>query len=119
MNVLDAFADASHIDVLIQAGGWLFAGVALGSMLAGLQRHPGRVLGLVPVGATGLGEVASDRIPAGKTSAGFDLPMSCGSILGGDTLRLGSASTLAVTQMVERLADSAPIKLAGTAYAKE
>ncbi len=30
------------------------AGVAVGSLLAGLQRHPRRVLGLVPWGATGL-----------------------------------------------------------------
>ena len=34
--------------------GWVAAGMAVGSLLAGLQRHPRRVLGLVPVGATGL-----------------------------------------------------------------
>lgn len=34
--------------------GWVMAGLALGSLLAGLQRHPRRVLGLVPWGATGL-----------------------------------------------------------------
>jgi 1-acyl-sn-glycerol-3-phosphate acyltransferase len=33
---------------------WLMAGLALGSLLAGLQRHPRRVLGFVPFGALGL-----------------------------------------------------------------
>ncbi len=32
---------------------WIMGGVAVGSLLAGLQKHPRRVLGLVPVGATG------------------------------------------------------------------
>jgi 1-acyl-sn-glycerol-3-phosphate acyltransferase len=48
--------------------GWLMAGLALGSLLAGLQRHPRRVLGLVPWGATGLVAgliwAASGDIPA-------------------------------------------------------
>lgn len=33
---------------------WLFGGVALGSLMAGLQRHPRRALGLAPWGASGL-----------------------------------------------------------------
>jgi 1-acyl-sn-glycerol-3-phosphate acyltransferase len=32
---------------------WVAAGVAVGSLMAGLQKHPRRVLGMVPVGATG------------------------------------------------------------------
>jgi 1-acyl-sn-glycerol-3-phosphate acyltransferase len=39
---------------LIPIGGSVMGGVALGSWLAGMQRHPRRVLGLVPIGATGL-----------------------------------------------------------------
>jgi 1-acyl-sn-glycerol-3-phosphate acyltransferase len=42
------------ITQLLGIGGWIMAGVAAGSFLAGLQRHPKRVLGLVPWGATGL-----------------------------------------------------------------
>ncbi len=34
--------------------GWVLAGYALGALLAGLQRHPRRVLGLVAPGAVGL-----------------------------------------------------------------
>ncbi len=39
---------------LQEVGAWTIAGVAAGSLLAGVQRHPRRALGLVPVGATGL-----------------------------------------------------------------
>lgn len=39
---------------LVWIGIWLAAGMGLGSLLAGLQRHPRRVLGLVPIGAAGL-----------------------------------------------------------------
>jgi 1-acyl-sn-glycerol-3-phosphate acyltransferase len=39
---------------LIEIGAYVIGGVAAGSLLAGLQRHPRRVLGLVPWGATGL-----------------------------------------------------------------
>jgi len=39
---------------LIEIGAYVIGGVALGSLLAGLQKHPRRVLGLVPWGATGL-----------------------------------------------------------------
>ncbi len=39
---------------LLGVAGWVLGGVAAGSFLAGLQRHPRRVLGLVPLGATGL-----------------------------------------------------------------
>ena len=42
------------LEQLLAIGGWIMAGVAVGSLLAGLQRHPRRVLGLVPWGATGL-----------------------------------------------------------------
>jgi 1-acyl-sn-glycerol-3-phosphate acyltransferase len=47
-------AGSFSVDVLLRVGGWVLGGVALGSFLAGLQRHPRRVLGLVPWGATGL-----------------------------------------------------------------
>jgi 1-acyl-sn-glycerol-3-phosphate acyltransferase len=43
-----------NIDQLIRVGVWVAAGAGLGSFLAGLQRHPRRALGLVPLGATGL-----------------------------------------------------------------
>jgi 1-acyl-sn-glycerol-3-phosphate acyltransferase len=39
---------------LIEVGVWITVGIAAGSLLAGLQRHPRRALGLVPVGCTGL-----------------------------------------------------------------
>ena len=52
--VAAAFDNADSIEKLIQAGAWLLAGVALGSMLAGLQKHPRRVLSFVAFGATGL-----------------------------------------------------------------
>jgi 1-acyl-sn-glycerol-3-phosphate acyltransferase len=39
---------------LLGIGLWIGAGVALGSLLAGVQRHPRRVFGLVPLGTTGL-----------------------------------------------------------------
>jgi 1-acyl-sn-glycerol-3-phosphate acyltransferase len=34
---------------------WITTGLGLGSLLAGIQRHPRRVLGLVPLGSIGLG----------------------------------------------------------------
>ncbi|MBI3410468.1 MAG: MFS transporter [Planctomycetes bacterium] len=42
------------IDQWILIAIWIFGGVALGSLLAGMQRHPRRALGLAPWGATGL-----------------------------------------------------------------
>jgi 1-acyl-sn-glycerol-3-phosphate acyltransferase len=39
---------------LLEVGAWVMVGVATGSLLVGLQRHPRRALGLVPIGATGL-----------------------------------------------------------------
>jgi 1-acyl-sn-glycerol-3-phosphate acyltransferase len=42
------------VEVYLPPAGWLMGGVALGSLVAGLQRHPRRVLGLVPCGAAGL-----------------------------------------------------------------
>jgi 1-acyl-sn-glycerol-3-phosphate acyltransferase len=42
------------IEQLLGVGAWVMIGVAAGSLLAGLQRHPRRALGLVPVGCTGL-----------------------------------------------------------------
>jgi 1-acyl-sn-glycerol-3-phosphate acyltransferase len=42
------------IEQLLGVGGWVMVGIAAGSLLAGLQRHPRRALGLVPVGCTGL-----------------------------------------------------------------
>jgi 1-acyl-sn-glycerol-3-phosphate acyltransferase len=49
-------------DNLIWVGIWVATGVGLGSFLAGLQRHPRRALGLVPLGAAGL--VAGLLLPA-------------------------------------------------------
>jgi 1-acyl-sn-glycerol-3-phosphate acyltransferase len=38
----------------VRVGGWAAAGVGLGAVLAGPQRHPRRALGLATLGATGL-----------------------------------------------------------------
>jgi 1-acyl-sn-glycerol-3-phosphate acyltransferase len=42
------------VQELIKIAAWLMAGIAAGSLLAGVQRHPRRALGLVPPGMTGL-----------------------------------------------------------------
>lgn len=47
-------ADEGFLRRLLDIGVWLLGGAAAGSLLAGLQRHPRRVLGLAPWGATGL-----------------------------------------------------------------
>ncbi len=52
--VAESLADEAYFQQLLSIGVWLLGGVAAGSVLAGLQRHPRRVLGLVPAGATGL-----------------------------------------------------------------
>lgn len=44
----------ADLEALVEIGGYVIGGVAAGSLLAGLQKHPRRVLGLVPWGATGL-----------------------------------------------------------------
>jgi 1-acyl-sn-glycerol-3-phosphate acyltransferase len=46
--------DEAFLQQLLGIGIWIMAGVGAGSFLAGLQRHPRRVLGLVPWGATSL-----------------------------------------------------------------
>jgi 1-acyl-sn-glycerol-3-phosphate acyltransferase len=46
--------DQSAVERIIGVAAWVTAGQLAGSLLAGLQRHPRRVLGLVPWGATGL-----------------------------------------------------------------
>src|SRR5262245_1806065 len=46
--------DGADFDSLVTIGVYVIGGVAMGSLLAGLQKHPRRVLGLVPWGATGL-----------------------------------------------------------------
>src|SRR5581483_12422381 len=38
----------------VQALVWLLAGIACGELLAGQQKHPTRILGFVPYGASGL-----------------------------------------------------------------
>jgi 1-acyl-sn-glycerol-3-phosphate acyltransferase len=43
-----------RVEALLTIGLWVAVGVAAGSLLAGVQRHPRRALGLVPLGATGL-----------------------------------------------------------------
>jgi acyl-[acyl-carrier-protein]-phospholipid O-acyltransferase / long-chain-fatty-acid--[acyl-carrier-protein] ligase len=50
-HLADGGAD---IALFVTVGAYVVGGVALGSLLAGLQKHPRRVLGLVPLGATGL-----------------------------------------------------------------
>jgi 1-acyl-sn-glycerol-3-phosphate acyltransferase len=47
--------ESASIKDMLHVGLWVLAGVALGSFLAGLERNPRRVLGLVPLGATALG----------------------------------------------------------------
>src|SRR5262249_30353505 len=46
--------DDAFLTRLLGIGIWIMAGVAAGSLLAGLQKHPRRILGLAPWGATGL-----------------------------------------------------------------
>ena len=48
------FTGRYTIPQLIDVGAWILGGVALGSLLAGCQRHPRRVLSFVAIGATGL-----------------------------------------------------------------
>jgi 1-acyl-sn-glycerol-3-phosphate acyltransferase len=61
----DAFLD------LLRVGGWILLGMAAGSLLAGVQGHPRRSLGLVPFGTTGLAAglcaaalLSGDAVPA-------------------------------------------------------
>lgn len=57
--------------------GWVAGGMALGSLLAGLQKHPRRVLGLVPWGGIGLTAglmwAASGDIPGDALCAFFGI----------------------------------------------
>jgi 1-acyl-sn-glycerol-3-phosphate acyltransferase len=46
--------DVASVDELVRAGAWVLVGVAAGSVVAGIQGHPYRCLGLVPIGAIGL-----------------------------------------------------------------
>ncbi|MCI0683449.1 MAG: MFS transporter [Gemmataceae bacterium] len=46
--------DGYDLSFMILFGAAVIVGVVVGSLLAGLQKHPRRVLGLVPWGATGL-----------------------------------------------------------------
>ena len=52
--IVTSIDDEQFLNRLLGIGIWIMGGVAAGSFLAGLQRHPRRVLGLVPWGATGL-----------------------------------------------------------------
>ncbi|HWY87947.1 MAG TPA: MFS transporter, partial [Gemmataceae bacterium] len=52
--IITSLDDEQFLNRLLGIGIWIMGGVAAGSFLAGLQRHPRRVLGLVPWGATGL-----------------------------------------------------------------
>jgi 1-acyl-sn-glycerol-3-phosphate acyltransferase len=47
-------ATGDDLSELLQIGVYVLGGVAAGSLLAGFQKHPRRVLGLVPWGALGL-----------------------------------------------------------------
>lgn len=51
---------------------WILAGAAAGSLLAGLQGHPRRALGLVPVGLTGLFGALAWAAATGETG-----PVTC------------------------------------------
>jgi 1-acyl-sn-glycerol-3-phosphate acyltransferase len=67
-RVLDADRpDFAHLLEVATWVGWVMAGLALGSLLAGMHGHPRRVLGLVPLGALGLvvalGWAATPDIP--------------------------------------------------------
>src|SRR5262249_13641007 len=54
--VAATFGDAATRgkEELLEVAVWILCGAALGSLLASVPRHPRRVLGLVPLGATGL-----------------------------------------------------------------
>lgn len=47
-------AESFNLDELLRVAVWVVIGLAIGSWLAGLNRHPRRVLGLVVLGAAGL-----------------------------------------------------------------
>jgi 1-acyl-sn-glycerol-3-phosphate acyltransferase len=47
-------AGGDDLGQLLEIGAYVLGGVAAGSLLAGMQKHPRRVLGLVPWGALGL-----------------------------------------------------------------
>jgi 1-acyl-sn-glycerol-3-phosphate acyltransferase len=62
---------AGSVPELIRVGVWILAGVAGGSLLSGVQGHPIRALGLVPLGATGMllglvwaAVVAAEEVPS-------------------------------------------------------
>ncbi|MBI3823603.1 MAG: MFS transporter, partial [Planctomycetes bacterium] len=45
--------EVMNLEVIAHITCWVAGGVAVGSLLAGLQKHPRRVLGLVPIGGLG------------------------------------------------------------------
>lgn len=49
------FKEAIRLEDIAVITCWVMGGVAVGSLLAGIQKHPRRVLGLVPVGGVGFG----------------------------------------------------------------
>ncbi len=59
---------------LIWTGAWILLGVAAGSLLAGVQGHPRRSLGLVPIGATGL---LAGLMAAASTAGDLVQPWLC------------------------------------------
>ncbi|MFO0867101.1 MAG: MFS transporter [Gemmataceae bacterium] len=46
--------EGDPVSELLVVGAWIGGGAACGSLLAGLQRHPRRVLGFAPIGAVGM-----------------------------------------------------------------
>jgi hypothetical protein len=50
----DSQSMADHLLLILRILVWILLGAACGSLVAGVQRHPRRALGLVPLGATGL-----------------------------------------------------------------
>ncbi|MFN4259324.1 MAG: MFS transporter, partial [Gemmataceae bacterium] len=54
LSSTDFLGKAERFEAMIQVGLWIMAGTAAGSLLAGVQGHPRRSLGIIPFAATGL-----------------------------------------------------------------
>jgi 1-acyl-sn-glycerol-3-phosphate acyltransferase len=89
---------------LLGVGLWLAVGVAAGSLLAGVQRHQRRALGLVPLGATGL--VLGLLLAAAGVAPGWAL-----------LLLLGFSAGLAGVPLAAKYQPSVPADARGNALA--
>jgi 1-acyl-sn-glycerol-3-phosphate acyltransferase len=69
--------DATSIEAIVSTLAWMLLGVAGGCLLAFLQKHPRRRLGLIPLGLTGLAltlggsGLAGDAVPPLAVTAGL------------------------------------------------